>query len=71
MYFKFVSFGGIWVNNDWCFFYKLIIVRSVYSKVFEVVVNGKFIVICVDILFDVVLIGSGNRVNLFLLVVND
>lgn len=70
-HFKLASLGGTRANNDRRFFYKPTIARSVYSKVSEVVVNGKSTVTRVDTPFDAVLIGSGNRANPLSSAVND
>ncbi|HCV05846.1 pilin biogenesis protein [Pseudoalteromonas sp. APAL1] len=70
-HFKLASLGGTRANNDRRFFYKPTIARSVYSKVSEVVVNGKSTVTRVDTPFDAVLVGSGNRANPLSSAVND
>lgn len=47
------------------------IVCIMFSKVLEIIFEGKMIKMWIDMLFDVVLIGSGNCVKFFFLIVND
>ncbi|MFY8283555.1 PilC/PilY family type IV pilus protein [Pseudoalteromonas sp. SSMSWG5] len=70
-HFKLASLGGTHTSSDRRFFYKPTIARSVYSKVSEVVINGKSSVTRVDTPFDAVLIGSGNRTQPLSKAVND
>jgi len=70
-HFKLASLGGTYASTDRRFFYKPTIARSVYSKVSEVVVNGKSTITRLDTPFDAVLIGSGNRAKPTLTSVKD
>ncbi|MEM5545132.1 pilus assembly protein [Pseudoalteromonas fuliginea] len=60
-HFKFAELGSSQATEDRRFFYNPLIVRTMFSKVSEVTVNGKKVITRLDTPFDAVVLGSGNR----------